>query len=244
MATGRSLPTLGAAGWRSRIPWGGSCTCRSHQACRRPCLRHPRPLRRSQPRRQRRSRHPRGAPHLSMAAMPTFGTCWSTSAATWPRSSVDQRRITSVPGLGWMGLVTAHGKPANTAGSPTSGPRTCWTTSRGTMRLMRQQDKALAMLAGVMPGRLGGAFRIGPGEVQSAHAAHGCPPCRAVRGVAIGGAAWSNRVCSTAWGCDFHRECGAKYVRRTGRRGARRICRVSAGSHRIRRGPTGTWAVS
>ena len=87
--------------------------------------------------RQRPSRHPRGAPHLSMAPMPTFGTCRSTSAATWPRSSVDRRRSTSAPGLGWMGLVTAHGKPASTAGPPNSTPRTCWTTSSGTMRLIR-----------------------------------------------------------------------------------------------------------
>ena len=87
--------------------------------------------------RQRPSRHPRGAPHLSMAAMPTFGTCCSTSAATWPRSSVDRRRSTSAPGLGWMGLVTARGKPASTAGPPTSTPRTRWTISSGTLRLIR-----------------------------------------------------------------------------------------------------------
>ena len=136
-ATGRRSPTLGAAGWRSSFPWGGCCTCRNHQACRRFGLRRPRPLRRSWPQRQRPSRHPRGAPHLSMAAMPTFGTCCSTSLATWPRSSVDRRRSTSAPGLGWMGLVTARGKPASTAAPPTSTPRTCWTTFGGTMRLIR-----------------------------------------------------------------------------------------------------------
>ena len=66
------------------------------------------------------------------------GTCCSTSVVTWPRSSVGQRRSTSAPGLGWMGLVTAHGKLARTAGLPTSTPRTCWTTSSGTMRLIRR----------------------------------------------------------------------------------------------------------
>ena len=97
----------------------------------------PWPRQRGRPQKQRPSRHPRGAPHLSMAPMPTFATCCSTSAATWPRSSVGRRRSTSAPGLGWMGLVTAHGKLASTAGPPTSTPRTCWTTSSGTMRLIR-----------------------------------------------------------------------------------------------------------
>ena len=81
---------------------------------------------------------PKRGPRLSMAPMPTFGTCCSTSAVTWPRSSVGQRRSTSAPGLGWMGLVTAHGELASTAGPPTSTPRTCWTTSSGTMRLIRR----------------------------------------------------------------------------------------------------------
>ena len=137
-ATGRSSPTRGAAGWRSSFPWGECCTCRSHQACHRYGLRHPRPRRRGRPRKQRPSRRPRGAPRLSMAPMPTFGTCCSTSAVTWPRSSVGRRRSTSAPGLGWKGLVTAHGELASTAGPPTSTPRTCWTTSSGTMRLMRR----------------------------------------------------------------------------------------------------------
>ena len=97
----------------------------------------PRPLRRGRLQRQRPSRHPRGAPHLSMAAMPTFGTCCSTSAATWPQSSVDRRRSTSATGLGWMGLVTARGKPASTAGLPTYTPRTCLTTSSGTRWLIQ-----------------------------------------------------------------------------------------------------------
>ena len=135
--TGRSSPTLGAVGWSGSFLWGGCCTCRNHQACRRFGLRRPRPLRRGRPQRQRPSRHPRGAPHLSMADMPTFGTCCSTSAATGPRSSVDRRRSTSAPGLGGIGLVTARGKPASTAGPPTSTPRTRWTTSSGTMRLIR-----------------------------------------------------------------------------------------------------------
>ena len=81
---------------------------------------------------------PKRSPRLSMAPMPTFGTCCNTSAVTWPRSSVGRRRSTSAPGLGWMGLVTAHGELASTAGPPTSTPRTCWTTSSGTMRLIRR----------------------------------------------------------------------------------------------------------
>ena len=48
------------------------------------------------------------------------------------------KTIKGAPGLGWMGLVTAHGKLARTAGLPTSTPRTCWTTSSGTMRLIRR----------------------------------------------------------------------------------------------------------
>ena len=86
----------------------------------------------------RPSRRPRGARRLSMAAIPTFGTCCSTSAVTWPRSSVGQRRSTSAPCLGSMGLVTAHGKLARTAGLPTSNPRTCWTTSSGTMQMIQR----------------------------------------------------------------------------------------------------------
>ena len=137
-ATGRSSPTRGAAGWRSSFPWGECCTCRNHQACHQYGLRHPRPRRRGRPRKRRPSRRPRGAIRLSMAAMPIFGTCCSTSVVTWPRISVGQRRSMSAPGLGWMGLVTALGKLARTAGLPTSTPRTCWTTSSGTMRLIRR----------------------------------------------------------------------------------------------------------
>ena len=48
------------------------------------------------------------------------------------------------------------------------------------------------MLAGGMAGGPGGAVRIGPGEVQSAHAAHGCPPCGGARSIAVGGATWGN----------------------------------------------------
>ena len=55
-----------------------------------------------------------------------------------PRSSVGRTRSTPAPGLGWMGLVTANGKLARTAGLPTSTPRTCWTTSSGTMRPIRR----------------------------------------------------------------------------------------------------------
>ena len=131
-----------ADAWRrwveEQFPWGECCTRRSPQACHRYGLRHPRPRRRGRPRKRRPSRRPRGARRLSMAAIPTFGTCCSTSVVTWPRSSVGQRRSTSAPGLGWMGLVTAHGKVARTAGLPTSTPRTCWTTSSGTMRLIRR----------------------------------------------------------------------------------------------------------
>ena len=93
-------------------------------------------------------------------------------------------------------------------------------------------------------GGLGGAFRVGPGEVQRAHAAHGCPPCGGARGVAVGGAIWSDWVCSTAWGGDFYGEYGGKYIRRTGKGGARRICRVSADYGRLGRRPTGTGATS
>ena len=138
-ATGRSSPMRGAAEWRSNFLGGECCTCRSPQACHRYGLRHPRPRRRGRPRKRRPSCRPRGARRLRMAAIPTFGTCCSTSVATWPRSSVGPRRLTSAPGLGWMGLVTAHGNLARTAGLPTSAPRTCWTTSSGTMRLIRRK---------------------------------------------------------------------------------------------------------
>ena len=137
-ATGRSSPTRGAAGWRSSFPRGECCTCRNHQACHQYGQRHPRPRRRGRPRKRRPSRRPRGAPRLSMAPMPTFGTCCSTSVVTWPRISVGQRRSMSAPGLGWMGLVTALGKLASSAGPPNPTPRTCWTTSSETMRLIRR----------------------------------------------------------------------------------------------------------
>ena len=151
-----------ADAWRrwveEQFPVGVMLHLRSHQACHRFGLRHPWPRRRSRPHRQRPSRHPRGAPHLSMAPMPTFRTCCSTSAATWPRSSVGRRRSTSAPGLGWIGLVTARGEPASTAGPPTSGPRTCWTTSSGTMRLIRRNGTRrwpgwLALCRGARRGR-------------------------------------------------------------------------------------------
>ena len=107
-----------------------------------------------------------------------------------------------------------------------------------------QRGQALAMLAGVMPGGQGGPFASAQAEVQSAHAAHGCPPCGGARGVAVGGAIWSDWVCSTAWGGDFYGEYGGKYIWRTGRGGARRICRVSADNGRLGRRPTGTGATS
>ena len=131
-----------ADAWRrwveEQFPVGGMLTSRSRQACHQYGLRHPRPRLRGRPRKRRPSRGPRGAGRLSMAAMPTFGTCCSTSVVTWPLSSVGQRRSTSAPGLGWMGLVTAHGKLARTAGLPTSTSRTCCITSSGTMRLIRR----------------------------------------------------------------------------------------------------------
>ena len=157
-ATGRSSPTRGAAGRRSSLPWGACCTCRSHQACQRYGLRHPRPQRRSWPRKQRPSRHPRGAPRLSMAPMPTFATWCRTSAVTWPRSSVGQRRSTSAPGLGWMGLVTAHGELASTAGPPTSTPNPAGPHPAGHAADLAQRDQALAMLACFMPGAEAGPF--------------------------------------------------------------------------------------
>ena len=86
------------------------------------------------------------------------------------------KAINVCPGVGLMGLVTARGKPASTAGPPTSTPRTCWTTSSGTMRLIRHNGTrrwpcwpALCREARQGP-------RIGPGEVQSAHAAQGAHP--------------------------------------------------------------------
>ena len=53
--------------------------------------------------------------------------------------ATDQRGTKSAPGLGWRGLVTALGKLASSAGPPTSTPRTCWTTSSETMRLIRRK---------------------------------------------------------------------------------------------------------
>ena len=85
------------AGWGSSFPWGECWTCRSHQACHQYGLRHPRPRRRGRLRKRRPSRRPRGASRLSMAAMPTFCTCFSTSVVTWPRSSVGRRRSTFFP---------------------------------------------------------------------------------------------------------------------------------------------------
>ena len=87
-----------------------------------------------------------------------------------------------------------------------------------------QRDQALAMLTGVMPGGPGGAVCVGPGEILSAHGAHGCPPCGEARSVAVGGATLSNWACSTARGGDFYGEYSGKYVRRTGGAGARCIC--------------------
>ena len=151
-----------ADAWRrwveEQFPVGGMLHLRHPQACRRFGLRHLRPLRRSRPQRQRPSSHPRGAPHLTMVPMPTVRTCCSSSAATWPRSSVGRRRSTSAPGLGWMGLVTARGKPGSTAGPPTSTPRTRWTTSSGTMRLIwrngtRRWPCWLALCRGARQGR-------------------------------------------------------------------------------------------
>ena len=152
-----------ADAWRRcvevQFPWEECCTCRSHQACHQYGLRHKWPRQRGRPRKRRPSRQPRGASRLSMAAMPTFGTCCSTSVVTWPRSSLGQRRSTSAPGLGWMGLVTAHGKLARTASLPTSTPRTCSTTSCGTMRLIRRNGTRrwpcwLALCRGVRRGHL------------------------------------------------------------------------------------------
>ena len=179
------------------------------------------------------ARHaPRAAPKPppKRSPPPQYGAYANTSAVTWPRSSVGQRRPTSAPGLGWMGLVTAHGELAETAGPPTSTQRTCWTTSSGTMRLIRPNGTR--------------HFRVGPGEVQSAHAAHGCPPCGGARGVPVGSPIWSDWVCSTTQGSDFHGEYGGKYILQTGRGEACRICRVSADDGRLERRPTGTGATS
>ena len=74
--------------------------------------------------------------------------------------------------------------------------------------------------------RPGGAFGIGPGEVQSARDAHECPPCGRARSVAVGGTAWGSWVCSTAWSDDFYGERGAG----TSSGGAAGAAAASAGS--------------
>ena len=84
-----------ADAWRrwlmEQFPVGGMLYLPSREACRQCGLRLPRPLWQSQLRRRRPSHHPRRAPHISMAATPTFGTCCGASAANWPRSSVGRR---------------------------------------------------------------------------------------------------------------------------------------------------------
>ena len=60
-------------------------------------------------------RRPRGASRLSMAAMPTFGTCCSTSVVTWPRISVGQRRSMPLVSAGWgwpLHMESWHALPA------------------------------------------------------------------------------------------------------------------------------------
>ena len=148
---------------------------------------------------------PKRGRRLSMAAIPTFGTCCSTSVATWPRSSVGQRRSTSALGLGWMGLVTAHGKLARTAGLPTSTPRTRWTTSSGTMRLIRRNGTRrwpcwLALCQGARRG-LSRRPRRGPERSRCPQGARpaaerGASPS-AARSGAIGFAARRGAVTST-----------------------------------------------
>ena len=94
------------------------------------------------------------------------------------------------------------------------------------------------MLAGVMPGGQAGPFASAQARSRALMLPTGA------RGVAVGGAIWSDWVCSTAWGSDFYGEYGGKYIRRTGRGGAHRICRVSADDGRLGRRPTGTGATS
>ena len=100
------------------------------------------------------------------------------------------------------------------------------TTFGGTMRLIGTTGPSVGHAGRHYAGRPGGAFRISPGEVQSSHAAHGCPPCRGGRSVAVSGTAWGSWVCGTAWSDNFYGERRSKYVQRRGRGGARRICRV------------------
>ena len=208
-ATGRSSPTLGADGWRSSFPWGGCCTCRNHQECRRVGLRRPRPLRRGRLQRQRPSRHPRGAPHLSMAAMPTFRTCCSTLAANLATEQHGSKVINVCP---WFRLDGAghcswkggkHCRPAHLH------PRDLLEhLQRDHGADPAQRDRAMAMLAGIMPGGQAGPFASAQARLrgQSGGVAHVCPPCRGARSVAVGGAAWGSWVCGPAWSDDFYGE--------------------------------------
>ena len=106
-----------------------------------------------------------------------------------------------------------------------------------------QRDQALAMLAGVMPGGQAGPFASAHAGSTALTLPTGARPA-AERGASPGGTIWSDWVCSTAWGSDFYGEYGGKYIRRTGRGGARRICRVSPGDDRLGRRPTGSGATS
>ena len=102
-----------------------------------------------------------------------------------------------------------------------------------------QRNQALAMLAGVMPGGQSRPFALAQARSRALMLPNGCPPCGGARGAAVGGAIWSDWVCSTAWGDEFYGEYGGKYIRRTGRGGACRICRVSADNGRLGGGPRG-----
>ena len=107
-----------------------------------------------------------------------------------------------------------------------------------------QRGQALAILAGVMPGGQAGPFSSAQARSRALMLPTGASPCGRARGVAVGGAIWSDWVCSMAWGGDFYGEYGGKYIRRTGSGGARHICRVSADNGRLGRRPTGTGATS
>ena len=81
------------------------------------------------------------------------------------------------------------------------------------------------MLASVMPGGQAGPFASAQARSRVLMLPTGARPTRSA-GRRRRRRIWSHWVCSTAWGGDFYGEYGGKYIRRTGRGGARRICQV------------------
>ena len=107
-----------------------------------------------------------------------------------------------------------------------------------------QRDQALPMLAGVMPGGQVGPFASAQARSRALMLptggrlveGRGASQSAAQPG-AIGPATRRGAVTSAGG-------YSGKYVRRTGRGGARRICRVPAGNGRLGWGPTGTGTTS